>query len=122
MTPSTHSKTSPTRFAWAKWYGGDNGQSPPTARITSQGGLLVASTSASLEAIPGGLWLFEVPVPNGTIDFAPTSSVTTGAIDFTSSATCIMLPAASTATTPLPTGLATVGVEALPATPAMHHQ
>jgi len=108
------------RFAWAKWYGGDRDQSPPTARITSQGGLLVAAGSSTVEPLPGGFWLFEVPVPNGTISFGPTSDATTGAIDFTSAATCLTLPSASTATTPLPIGLVSVGVESIVETPAMH--
>jgi len=108
------------RFAWANWYGGDRDQSPPTARITSQGGLLVAAGSSTVEPPPGGFWLFEVPVPNGTISFGPTSDATTDAIDFTSAATCLTLPSASTATTPLPIGLVSVGVESIVKTPAMH--
>lgn len=43
------------RFAWARWYGGDNGQGAPTSWITARGGLLVASSSATLEPHPGGL-------------------------------------------------------------------
>jgi hypothetical protein len=65
------------RFAWLRRYGGATGSGPPTGFITEQGGLLVASSSTVLEPNPGGFWLFEVPTPNGLIDYAPTSGVAT---------------------------------------------
>jgi hypothetical protein len=110
------------RFAWARWYGGDAEQGPPTARITTQGGVMIASTSSSLEPAPGGLWLFEVPTPNGVIDFAPGSGGATDALVFSSAPTCLMTPNASLTTTPLPVGLTSVEVLAHPVSPTTHGQ
>lgn len=110
------------RFAWARWYGGDMEQGPPTSRITSQGGLLVASSSATLEPGSGGLWLFEVPAPNGVIDFDAASGGQSGELVFTSAEACLVTPEASTATTMLSVGLAEVEIETTPVMPPAHDQ
>lgn len=90
------------RFAWLRRYGSDDSRAtPPASLITPQGGLLVASSSASLEAYPGGTWLFEVPVPNGMVDFAPGSATTTDTLSATSSAACLTLTDAPTQTSPV---------------------
>ena len=110
------------RFAWARWYGGEAMQGHPTARVTSQGGLMIGATSAAAEPEPGGFWLFEVPMSDGVIDFAAGSGVTSEPLAFTSTAACLTTPDAATATTPFAVGLTEVEVTAAPMMPVVHVQ
>ncbi len=105
------------RFAWLRWYGGDSAQGPATARITTQGGLLVAATTATPEPDPGGFWLFEVPMADGAIGFDAASGLTSEPLTFTSAASCLVTPDASTATTPLPVGMTSAVVDVIDAAP-----
>ncbi|MGB5695112.1 MAG: hypothetical protein WBM46_05635 [Polyangiales bacterium] len=110
------------RFAWLKTYGGPSTEGPATSRITSQGGLFVAAPSSSVEEEPGGLWMFEVPMLDGAIDFAPGSGLSVQSPPFTSAPVCLSTPAATTQTTPLPVGLASVPVMVRKVMPPMHQQ
>jgi hypothetical protein len=110
------------RFSWLRWYGGDRPQGPPTSRITSQGGLMIAAASATVEEAPGGLWLFEVPTPNGAIDFDPATDAMTESLDFVSSEACLVTPEASTAVSALDIALSSIEVVAVAQTPAVQSQ
>ncbi len=98
-------------FAWLETYGGSTTSGPATARITQQGGLLVAATTTVTEAAPGGHWLFEVPMANGAINFAPASGLSTQPLTFTSSASCVTSPDA-----PTTTSVFALSLESLPVT------
>ncbi|MDH3653483.1 MAG: hypothetical protein OEN21_04395 [Myxococcales bacterium] len=110
------------RFAWLKVYGGPVSEGAPTSRVTSQGGLFVAAPSSSVEEEPGGLWMFEVPMLDGAIDFAPGGGVSVQSPAFTSAPVCVTTPAASNQTTPRPIGLTSIAMEVSQVTPAVHQQ
>lgn len=110
------------RFAWLKTYGGPFREGPGASRITSQGGLLGAASSSSVEDEPGGLWMFEVPMLDGTIDFAPGSGLSVQSPSFTSAPVCVATPTATTQTTPLSMGLTSIPVVVRTVMPAMHQQ
>jgi hypothetical protein len=99
------------RFGWLRRYGAEDGTAPPTSRITTQGGLLVATGSATLEPNPGGFWLFEVPTPTGNIDFSPSSGVAMDVLTPTSQDACLVLEDATTTTTALELPMTLVGIE-----------
>jgi len=84
--------------------------------------LFVAASSSSIEEPPGGLWAFEVPMLNGTIDFAPASGLSVGTPAFTSTPACLTTPTASTETTTLPIGLSSTSVQVTRVTPQTHEQ
>lgn len=110
------------RFAWLNVYGGPAAEGPPTSQITAQGGLLVASSSSSIEAEPGGLWAFEVPMLDGVIEFAAGSGLSGESPAFGSAPVCLSTPAATTETTPLPVGLSSAAIRVSKVTPAVHEQ
>lgn len=110
------------RFGWLRRYGGDEGTAAATSRITTQGGLLLASGSATLEPYPGGFWLFEVPTPNGMIDFASDSGIAMDTLTPTSEDACLTLEDATTDTTDLPLPMTLVEVVAEAVDYPVHEQ
>jgi len=110
------------RFAWLRWYGGSAPAAHPALHVTEQGGLLVGSSSSAVEPPDGGLWLFEVPMLDGAIDFAAASGVTSEPLTATSTSSCLMTPDADLDTTELELGMTSVVVEASTVTPAVHTQ
>jgi hypothetical protein len=111
------------RFAWLRRYGGvDSRSSPASSFITKQGGLLVAAGTAGLEPYPGGFWLFELPTPNGMIDFAPTSGALTTTLTTESTDACLTIADAPNATVPVPVVQRLVEVHANEVTPGVREQ
>lgn len=110
------------RFAWLRWYGGDQPSGQPALHVTGQGGLLIAAGSAAVEPAPGGLWLFEVPMLDGEIAFAPGSGATSEPLAFTSTSSCVMTPDAELATTALPVDFSDVTVEGNAISPPIQEQ
>jgi hypothetical protein len=98
------------RFGWLRRYGAEDGGAPATSRITTQGGLLIGASSATLEP-PGGPWLFEVPTPNGNIEFASGSGIAMDTLVPTSEEACLVLADAPTTPTALALPMTPVGIE-----------
>jgi hypothetical protein len=99
------------RFGWLRRYGGEDGTAPPVSRITTRGGLLIGTGSATLEPHPGGFWLFEVPTPTGEIDFTSNTGVAADSLAPTSDDACLTLAGAPKATTTLDLPMTLVGIE-----------
>ena len=77
---------------------------------------------ATLEPHPGGFWLFEVPTPNGVIDFDAASGASMAELATESSAACLTIADASLETTEVPIEQRLVEVLAHSVTPAVHEQ
>ncbi|MBK6807471.1 MAG: hypothetical protein IPG81_00965 [Sandaracinaceae bacterium] len=107
------------RFAWLRWYGGAGDQGPPASIITAQGGLLLASSSATVEPVPGSLWLLEVPNPNGEITFRADSNAVTEPLAFTTTVGCLELLDAALQVVPHSLGLNSVQVVTSAAAPVV---
>jgi hypothetical protein len=110
------------RFGWLRRYGAEDGTAPPTSRITTQGGLLVATGSATLEPNPGGFWLFEVPAPTGNIEFSSGSGVAMDDLTPTSVEACLVLEDAPATTTALELPMTLVDVELAEPEYVVHEQ
>jgi len=69
-----------------------------------------------------GFWTFEVPAPNGTMDFAAGTPVMRTQLTPQSDAACLTIVDAPTATTPMPLPMTLVDVTVEPLMPAMQTQ
>jgi hypothetical protein len=110
------------RFGWLRRYGAEEGTAPPTSRITTRGGLLIATGSATLEPNPGGFWLFEVPTPTGRIDFSSSSGVAMDELAPTSEDACLVIEDAPAETSALELPMTLVDIELGEPTYAVHEQ
>jgi hypothetical protein len=110
------------RFGWLQRYGGTDGTAPPTSTITTRGGLLIGSGSATLEPLTGGYWLFEVPTPNGRINFDPASGIAMDSLTPTSQTACLTIADAPTTTMDYALPMTLVDVEVNPAKYPVHLQ
>ena len=89
----------------------------------SNGGLLVAATTTSLAETPGGHWLFEVPLSDGSITFAAGSGAERAPItNDGSTETCLTLPSAPVVAVPRPVVLTSHPVTVRGLVPTTHSQ